>query len=263
MKSIYKLFSFILIILTLTSCQFISNTNSYTDKSVQFLEHLLDGKIDDSYNQFALENDAFKNTDKDALKEGLYQFRSDLISQYGKEIEFSFLGATKTTYTTQQHQFPNVTVLNIAFENDTDYGRVEFIFDDNTGKILNVTPDYAKLPIPSMTLHYVCIILGLIILAFNIYTIIKVKRSNFKRKWMIYIGIIFLNFPTIIYNTSTGFDYQIFKFQFFGFGIDAFGTYFSNVFLSLPIGAIYWFWKVNQLKKEEEFNQFAEDLINN
>lgn len=263
MKLTLQKFAIILLLALLTtSCQFISNTNKYSENSIQFLEQILDGKIDESYNQFALDNKAFDNVNKELLKEGLYQFRSEMISQYGKNIEFSFLGATKTTYTTQQQQFPNVTVLNIAFENETDYGRVEFIYDDNTGKILNVAPDYAKQPIPSMTLHYLFIIIGFIILAFNIYMIVHIKKSNIKRKWLAYIGIIFLNFPTLIYNTTTGLDFQFFKFQFFGFGIDALGTYFSNVFLSIPIGAIIWFWKLNQIKKTEAYNQYAEELIN-
>ena len=242
------------------SCQFISNSFDYKDSSIDFMENVMDGKIENSYNQFALENDAFKNTDKDALKEHLYQFRNDMISQYGKDIEFSFLGATTTFYSTEEQSFPNSTIVNISFENKTDYGIIQFVFDNETHKILNVSPQYAKQPIPSMFVYYALILIGLLVVAINIYAIIKIKKSKLNRKWLKYLAVILLNFPTLYYSINDGFDFKLISFQSFGFGFN-YASYYSNLHLTLPIGAIYWLWKLNQQKKIEEYNKYTEELI--
>ena len=111
-----------------------------------------------------------------------------------------------------------------------------------------------------MIMFYIILLLGLLIPIFNIYVFNMIRKSQLKRKWLKYIVLIILNFPTIKYFPLEGFDFQFFNFQFLGYGFSYYSI-FSNVVIALPIGAIYWFWKLKKLQKEQEYNQFAEQLI--
>ena len=226
------------------------------------MENIKDGKIDNSFNQFAFEHEGLKNIDKEHLKDGLYQLRQSLIASYGTNVKFEFLGANKTINSTA-NQVPNTTILNLLIKNDTHFSTVEFLYDDSSKKILNVNPNFTKYSNPSFVVYYILFVLGLLVVAFNIFVIVKIKKSTMKLKWLKYIAVIFLNFPMISYDLINGFDYKILHFQLLGFSFDSVGTYFSSLGICIPIAAIYWLWKIQKLKKDEEYNRFAEDLINN
>lgn len=261
MKFHLKNLSLLLLLFLITnSCQFYSNTKEYKKSAVVFMDNIMNGKIDENIDLFALEHEGMKNMDKNVLNEGLYQFRTDMISQYGKEVEFTFLGANKH-YSTNNNTIPNSTNVNILFQNDKNYGIIKFIYDDNTKKVLNVSPEFSNQPLPSMVLFYAVAIIGLAIPIFNIYVFNMIRKSQLKLKWLKYIALIFLNFPTIKYAPLDGFDFQFFNFQLLGYGFN-FTSIFSTLAIALPIGAIYWFWKLKKIQKEQEYNQFAEQLIN-
>lgn len=224
------------------------------------MNNIIDGEIDQSVNAFAFEHEGFKNMNKNTLNEGLYQFRTDMISQYGKDVKFTFIEARKH-FSNDNNSIPNSTNVNFLFQNDKNYGFVKFIYDDNSKKILNVMPEFSNKPLPSMALFYIILIIGLLIPIFNIYVFNMIRKSELKRKWLKYIALILLNFPTIKYFPLEGFDFQFLNFQFLGYGFSYYSI-FSNVVIALPIGAIYWFWKLKKLQQEQEYNQFAEQLIN-
>lgn len=224
------------------------------------MENIMEGKINQNVNLFALEHEGMKNMDKNVLNDGLYQFRTDMISMYGKDIKFTFLGANKY-YSSNNNTIPNATNVNLLFQNDKNYGIIKFIYDDNSKKVLNVNPEFSNQPLPSMLLFYGVAIVGLLIPIFNIYVLNMIRKSQLKFKWLKYIALILLNFPTIKYSALEGFNFQFFNFQFLGYGFN-FMSIFSSVAIALPIGAIYWFWKLKKIKKVQEYNLFAEQLIN-
>ncbi|MEG0983589.1 hypothetical protein [Algoriella sp.] len=254
-----NVFLLLILFLITNSCQFYYDTIEYKKSSVEFLNNIMDGKINESVNLFALEHEGLKQMDKNTLNEGLYQFHTDMISQYGKDVKFTFLEARKH-FSNNNNSIPNSTNVNYLFENDKKFGFVKFIYDDNSKKILNVEPEFSNKPLPSMIMFYIILLVGLLIPIFNIYVFNMIRKSQLKRKWLKYIVLIILNFPTIKYFPLEGFDFQFFNFQFLGYGFSYYSI-FSNVVIALPIGAIYWFWKLKKLQKEQEYNQFAEQLI--
>ena len=233
--------------LTLISCNFFQNSMEYKETSKKFMNTLINKSVGESIPYFALESEKGKNTNVEEMKNGLENFRQNFIATFGKNIEYEVMSAQKQFSTVQQSNTPpNSTTVLMQFKNDKDFGVLQFLYDDKTKKILNVTPMDAKYPIPNMKLFYFLGILTLIIPAFNIYMINKIRKSDLKRKWLKYIAIILLNFPTFIYNAVTGFSFKLFQFTFLGFGFSAMGYLNSTITMGIPIAAIYWYWKLKQ-----------------
>ena len=81
--------------------------------------------------------------------------------------------------------------------------------------------------------------------------IIQIKKSNLKRKWLKYIAILLLNVPTLIYSAVEGFSFKLLNFNLLGFGFSYMGYLFSAITMSVPIAGIYWYWKLNEMKKQK------------
>jgi len=85
---------------------------------------------------------------------------------------------------------------------------------------------------------------------FNIYVIRQIKRSNLKKKWLKYIAVIFLNVPAITYAIVNGLSLQLLKNQILlgvGFGYEGYINYYLA--FGIPLGGLYWFWKLRQKNK--------------
>ena len=101
---------------------------------------------------------------------------------------------------------------------------------------------------PYSASFWIALILGLGVVAFNIFTIVKVKRSNLDRKWLMYLLIILLNAPYIYTSPekiSNGLSIHI-----LGFGLTFAGQY-SFVKIGIPIGAFIAWYKMKKQKQKE------------
>ena len=67
----------------LTSCDLIKNALTYKDKTKEFIETLLKEDYEKSIDHFALEHETAKNTDVEALKKGLADFRRKIVTILG------------------------------------------------------------------------------------------------------------------------------------------------------------------------------------
>lgn len=249
-----KLLKSLLIISTFlffTSCEFIKNTLTYKDKTKEFVESIIKEDYDKTLDLFALEHDMAKNVDKDEIKKGLINFRELLVKNFGTELDFSLMSSEKK-YSSNKGEStpPNTTLALIQFSNEKEFGVLKVLFDDKSGKILNINTLDVKESIPSMTIFWLFGLLALCVPIFNVYVIRKIKRSNLKKKWLKYLAVLFFNAPTLTYAAVNGFSFDLINFQFF-FGISFSYTGFLNSFwaFGLPLGGLYWFWK---LKKNEE-----------
>ena len=85
---------------------------------------------------------------------------------------------------------------------------------------------------------------------FNIWIIRKIKKSDLKKKWLKYIAVIFLNVPAITYNAVYGLSFSLLSFQIlFGISFSYMGYLSSAWTFGIPLGGLYWLWKLN--KKED------------
>jgi len=242
----------ILIVFLLTGCDFIKNTFTYKDKTKEFVEYLLKEDYNKCVDLFAMEHEMAKNTNIDTMKMGLANFRQLIVNNWGKELEYSFMKSEKKFSTNaEENTPPNTTVALIEFSNDKEFGVFKVLFDDNSGKILNIKTLDVKAPIPSMTLFWLFGLLAICIPVFNIYVIRQIKRSNLKKKWLKYIAVIFLNTPAITYAAVNGLSFKLINFQILlGVSFGYMGYLNSYWTFGIPLGGLYWFWKLRQQKNE-------------
>ena len=199
----------------------------------------------------ATDHETAKKTNRDSLKFGLDQFRAVIGSNFGDgNFEYSLMKAEKKRSTVASDNTPpNTTLAHIEFSNGKNLGVFQVLFDDTSNKILNIHTLEIKAEKPNMLLFWLFGILPLTVLLFNIYVIRKIKKSNLKRKWIKYLAVIVLNVPAISYAAVDGLSYKLLNFQIlFGVGFSLMGYLGSVWTFGIPLGGIYWLWKLNQQK---------------
>ncbi|MBJ2173073.1 hypothetical protein JBL43_02410 [Aureibaculum sp. A20] len=262
----------LLILLTASlfiSCDFISNVFTYKDTTEGLINSIIEGDYEKSMTFMATKNDAFKNTNIDTLKKGLHNFKNLIVKNFGKELNYSFMTANKTFSTIEgEGTAPNTTKAQIEFSNDTEFGIFEIIFDDSTNKILYIKTLDLKEKIPNMIPFWLFGILALCVPIFNIWIIIKIKRSVLKKKWLKYIAVLFFNVPAITYSAVYGLSINLLSFQIlFGISFSYMGYLGSVWTFGIPLGGLYWLWKMNkkpeedvQMENEPEFDLKNQEL---
>jgi hypothetical protein len=259
-----KLTKFLLLILTVSlfaSCDFINNAFTYKDTTEGFVKALIEEDYEKSLTYMATEHEGFKKTNLDTLKIGLANLRQLIVNNFGAELDYKFMTANKTLSTVEgESTSPNTTKAQIEFSNDKDFGVFEIIFDDNSNKIFNIQMLDVKAPIPNMMLFWLFGILAICVPIFNIWIIRKIKKSDFNKKWLKYIAVIFLNVPAITYSAVNGFSFSLLSFQIlFGISFSYMGYLSSAWSFGIPLGGLYWLWKFN--KKRVDTEQMENETI--
>lgn len=240
-----------LTVFLLTSCEFIGNTFTYKDKTKEFVDNLLKEDYNKSIDLFAMEHELATNTNVDVMKEGLVNFREIIVDNWGTDLNYTFINAEKRISTNiEENTPPNTTQVQIQISNNKNFGVLKVLFDDKSKKILNINTLNFNEPIPSMILFWLFGIIAICIPIFNIYVIRQIKRSDLKRKWLKYIAVIFLNVPALTYAVISGFSFQLLSFQILlGISFSYMGYLNSAWTFGLPLGGLYWFWKLKQKSK--------------
>lgn len=99
---------------------------------------------------------------------------------------------------------------------------------------------------------WIAAILGIGVMAFNIFTIVKVKKSKLDRKWLMYLLIILLNTPYIS-SSPEKISAGISIIHILGFGYAFMGKY-SFVKIGIPIGAFIAWYKMKKNAKEKSLD---------
>jgi hypothetical protein len=241
MKKILIAASVILLFSGISGCTFIHNLSTYRSDTETFTNALLakDYKKCMSLMDFKKGD----QVDMNAINTQLDTFRNVMIRNFGDKLEYSFIKAEKHISTNKTDNLSSdMTVAQIEFYNKQEIGVMQVIFDDKTGKIYDIKPEDFKQRIPDMSKFWLFFFLGLIVVALNIYTIVQVKRSSLKRKWLNYIAIVLFNVPTIGYNAVSGIYFKVFYFQillgisFFKSGYLGADLYFVEAEYSTPRG---------------------------
>jgi len=228
---------------------------------------MMDAVMAEDYNKvvdcMAMEHELAKNADTVQMKQGFAEFRSVILKNFGSELEYSFISAEKKFSSKKiQNIPPNSTIVIIEFSNGTRFGILRVLFDDTSGKILHFKIDDNIYPVPSMTYFWLFGILALCIPVFNIYVIIRIKKSTLKRKWLKYIAVLVFNVPGITYSAMNGIAFKLLSFQML-FGISfSLGGYLNSAWtFGIPLGGLYWLWKSRgketPIELEEKINTFG------
>lgn len=243
---------FIVSLLSLTSCEFIKDSFTYKEKTENFVENLMEKNYDACLSQMAFESEMGKNSNKDSLKIGLGEFRTVIAKNFGEKFEYSFMRSEKKRSTIESENTPpNTTLAFVEFSNQKDFGVFKILFDDQSKKIINITTLDVKEPKPNMVVFWLLAIVPLSVLAFNIYVIRQIKKSDLKRKWLKYVAVTVLNTPAISYAAVGGLSFKLINFQILmGIGFTLMGYLGSVWTIGIPLGGIYWLWKLKQRKSK-------------
>jgi len=252
MKILLRSLLFVFFAACLNGCNLINSLSSYRTTTESFTNSLINRDFDKCISLMAVgkANDA----DIRQLKVSLDTFSNVIVKNFGNKLEYSFMKAEKKFSSDKEDNLPpNTTLVQIEFHSDKYVGVMEVLFDDKTKKIDNIKALDVKQPIPDMTKFWLFGIFAAIVLTFNIYTIVMVKRSGLKRKWLAYIGIILLNVPTIQYHAIEGLFFKPLYFQILlGVSFQTTG-YFGSVWdVAIPLGAIIALWRISRLNKEAD-----------
>lgn len=249
-------------LLLLAGCNFISDSLTYKDKTRVFVASLMQGDYQQCLKQMALESEHGKDVEMESLIIGLEKFRTLLASNFGESFDYRFLksekkiaiGSMKATATP-----PNTTLAFIEFSNKKEFGVFQVLFDDHSKKIINIQTLDIKAPIPNMTQFWLMGLLPLSVLLLNIYVIRKIRKSTLKRKWLKYLSVILLNVPTISYAAISGFSMQLLNFEFLlGISFSLQGYYGSVWGFGIPLGGLFWLWRLRQYKDDFVYDQIIE-----
>jgi len=244
----------VLLILTvsfLTGCNFIHNTFKYKDIAKEFVESLVKEDYDKSIKFMATEHEMAKNINIDTLKMTLAITRNLIVENWGAELTYSLMKTEKKFSTIAANNTTlNTTVVLLEFKNKKEFGVFQFLFDDNSEKIVNINVLAIKSPIPTMAYFWLFGLFAICIPVFNIYIIRQIKRSDLKRKWLKYIAVILLNVPTITYAAVNGLSFDLLHFQALGIGFGYMGYLNSYWTFGIPLGGLYWFWKIRRKRND-------------
>ncbi|MCP1996076.1 hypothetical protein [Flavobacterium sp. HSC-61S13] len=240
----------------LIGCDFISNTFELKDKSKAFLEALVKEDYSALTELMAMDPKIEQEAKLDTLKHGLSHISKLVVKNFGKDLEYNFVVAEKKFSTVEANNTPpNTTVVTMEFHNQKEFGVIEILFDDLTKKITYFTIKDVKEPVPNMLYYWLFGLLAIAVLIFNVYVIVRIKRSDLKKKWLKYLAVICLNVPSIIYSAVGGLSFKLFYFQFFlGIGFNTAGYLNSYWVFGIPLGGLYCLWMLKQRKDQIELD---------
>ncbi|WP_185144266.1 hypothetical protein [Dysgonomonas alginatilytica] len=241
----------------------ITNAFTYKDTTKGFVESLFKEDYDASIEYLVAEDYRNAGISTDSLKSILSTFRQYTVDRFGTDLNYSFLTSRKTISTIESENTPpGMTEVTIQISNQKDFGVFKVLFVDDTHKISKIDILNIKEPIPSMLGFWFLGVLVICIPIFNIYVIIKIKRSSLKKKWIKYIAVILLNAPTIVYSAVNGFSLKLLTFQFlFGIGFNFSGYINCYWSFGIPLGGLFWLWRlyVRAKLKEEGIDLDSDD----
>ena len=245
MRLARRIFILPLLAFVFSSCDFIRNAFDYADTTEAFVNCVLHENYDKSLDYMALEHEMAKNTNRDTLKAGLAKFRNVVAESFGTELKYSLMKTEKKFSTDASEKMPpHTTFAFVQFANKERFGVLQVLFDDTSKKILHIRTLGDPRTIPNMIPFWTIALFALIIPAFNIYMIVRIKRSTRSRKWLKYIAVLFLNVPTLTYSAMGSLSLAV-KFELlFGISLSAMGYSGSVVSVGIPLGGLYWLWRL-------------------
>ena len=234
----------------LTGCDVFRKSLENKEVSEEFVEALLEEDYDRCVQFFDLESYGGDSEAAEILKPRLEEFRDVFIDNFGRDLDYSFM-RSRTTWSSveKEGKAPDTTTVFMQFSNDTHFGVISLEFDDESGKIMQISIEDVKEPIPNMTIFWLLGIVFISIPIFNLYVIWRIRKSKLRRKGLKYLAVIALNVPGITYAAIGGFSFSLLRFQMLlGFSFSYMGYLNTAWEIGIPLGGLYWFWK---LKREE------------
>lgn len=245
-----KLFAGIItaiIFISISGCNFIQNAYKYNDTNKEFVQYLLKRDYDKAVGHMALDREEMGSQSPENLKAGLSELSGILIENFGENATTRFCSASKSYSSVKEDNTPpNTTVVLMEVVGKNHFAVFRFLQDDISGKILAVRIVSNRYDVPNMLSFWLFLIPVLIVLGFNIYVLVSVKRSNVLHKWRKYLMIIFLNLPTVVYSAVGKLSIVLSIQLMFGISFSLLGYSGSVLKFGIPLGSLYVLWKLKK-----------------
>jgi len=245
----------------LFGCSQIVDTKIYEDTSNNFFKNLKENKPDSCVALMVTENEQGKKIDLDTFKLSLNFFRKAIVEEFGENFEWKTI---KISYSFIDYNQGD-SIINgqisalVQINNESKFAYNQVTFDKKTKKIYYISPGSTRYPIPNMSGFWLVGLIGVVIIGFIIFSIIKVAKSELKYKWLYYIGILLINFPTVSFGPFKGIYLETLKIV-FSMGVKvSHGDYLNYCWsFGLPIVAMFANYKIYRLKKQKSESSFEE-----
>lgn len=97
-RNLQVLSTLILLSLFTNSCHFIGNTFEYKKTTENFMNTLLKGDIDKSFEFMAMDHELSKNVNVDTMKIGFENFRQNFITNFGTDFDYTLMKSEKKVF---------------------------------------------------------------------------------------------------------------------------------------------------------------------
>jgi hypothetical protein len=252
MKTIKLIITTVVATAMFSSCTFISNSFKIKGATETFVNALIEKKYDQCISLMTMTPGV--NPNPDTLRAQLNNMNNMLLSHFGSKLNYTFLSAEKTVSSDASQSTPvGETIAFIQIDDSKYIGELRVLFDDKTQKIAGMYIMDVYEPMGSMLYFWLFGILVLGVLAFNIYMIVKLKRSDAPKKWIGYLLIILLNVPAFSFVSISGFHFGLLSFQIM-LGISfSIAGYINSIFtFGFPLGSLIVLYKLKTTRYEVE-----------
>lgn len=224
-------------------CSFGQKKSDIASSSKVFVEALVKGDHNACLSQMNVGSSELR----DSITRSLDEMKYRVMNEFGRDVQIKVLGYNEIILLLGSENArdlnENTKTAYVQIEDSRRFSVFQLTSDrDNhisTFGMLNTI--YLK---PGSTLWLIGIPVMLLIVAFNIYVIVKVYKSDVTKKWIKYLMIIFLNLPAIGYHTMSGVMFELLSLRVLGVGL-GWGDYFNTYWcIGLPIGATIVLWRI-------------------
>ena len=245
----------VIVICMFSGCTFIDNYFTKKEKTIEFMDALMSNHFNKCVSMMSLE--MHPEINKDTMEIETSMFKAKLDSIFGREWKIDFLSVgnykDNTLEPPESYQF-----CLVQLSSDTCFGHLKISFANNTNLIDNIEFLFKK-PLPDKSNFYVFSTLALLVLAFNLFTIRKVVKSQLSGKWKWILAIIFLNYPALVFSVMKG-PYISWTSFLTMFGkITLTDIENMQIMMALPIGAILVLYKLELIKRKDVEDEIIDE----
>ena len=218
------------------------------EKSIQIAKYIVEG----DYEKVMEESDdlVFQQMSRYTFTIGLQSMHDLIQTGLGSEVEYTFIQSEKK-YRIQKGKEPNIEdnhdVTIIMLSNGNKSTMLTLFYNRETGKPYYFHVDDVREC--DMTRFWILSSLGLLVIAFIIYTIVRVKKSDMKKKWVKYILAVVVNIPLFLV-TSSGVKLSL-GLSIMGVGFEYLGPD-SYTKIAFPLGSIIVLYLLRKHNKKKE-----------
>lgn len=250
-KNLKYFFLTFLLTFSFARCNFINEANDFGKTAVSFFENLKQEKYDECL--ALMINVTGERIDRDTFKLTLVDFRKGVVASFGENYKIKLAKVHYQFGKNEKDEIINKATAVVQISNDEFFAFHKILLDDTSKKIIYIYPTERKYLVPNLTGFWITGLIGIVVVGFIIFSIVRVARSELKYKWIYYISIIVINFPTISYNAYHGLFIEALKIV-FSCGVELKYSDYMNYWwhLALPVGALFANYKIYELRKGRE-----------